>query len=230
MSIRVKGPTGLGLWFVAALVPWMHACGAAVGGSTEKTSEPQVEVATEEGSQVTDESNEGSVEQSGEESAVNGAAERANDEEDPPAEPGAEGDQASQPHVVLLPAGRDPVSVKVEVVWRPADRQMGLMHREYLGPDDGMLFLFEEPKQQAFWMKNTLLPLDILFIRSDLSVLGVVENAEPLTLTPRSVPGESQYVLEVNAGYARAHGVGAGTMVQFDGVPAVFGATDSAAE
>ena len=131
--------------------------------------------------------------------------------------------------VVLLPAGHDPVPVEVEVVYRPADRQKGLMYRRTLAEDAGMLFLFERERQQSFWMHNTYLPLDMVFIRADMSVLGVVENAEPLTEVSRRVEGLSQFVLEVNAGFCRKHGIAAGTMVRFEDMAALekVGATSA---
>jgi uncharacterized protein len=125
---------------------------------------------------------------------------------------------AAAPQVVLTSPGRDPITVTVEVASSAAERQQGLMYRKQLGPDAGMLFLFEQPQQLTFWMHNTLIPLDMIFITADWNVLGVVENATPLTDAPRSVPGLSQYVLEVNAGFARRHGVSAGTSVRY--VPA----------
>ena len=105
--------------------------------------------------------------------------------------------------------------MQVEVVQTSEERQRGLMYRKHLDPDAGMLFLFEQPQQLTFWMHNTLIPLDIIFITADWKVLGIVENATPLTDSTRSVPGNSQYVLEVNAGYARRHGLGQGTSVQY---------------
>lgn len=117
--------------------------------------------------------------------------------------------------VVLTPAGRDAVTVQVEVVQTPESRQRGLMYRKQLAQDAGMLFIFEGSEQHTFWMHNTLLPLDMIFITSDWTVLGVVENATPLTDSPRSVPGVSQYVLEVNAGFSRRHGLQPGTSVRY---------------
>jgi hypothetical protein len=111
------------------------------------------------------------------------------------------------------------VQVVVELARKPEERSLGLMHRRQLDADRGMLFLFDAPQQLSFWMRNTYIPLDMVFIREDMTVLGVVENAEPLTDTPRSVPGLSRYVLEVNAGFCRRHGVAEGTRVRFDGVP-----------
>jgi uncharacterized membrane protein (UPF0127 family) len=119
------------------------------------------------------------------------------------------------PRVVLTAPGRDAVTVEVEVVQTPEQRQRGLMYRKQLDPERGMLFLFEQPQQLTFWMHNTLIPLDMIFITSDWTVLGVVENATPLTDAPRSVPGPGQFVLEVNAGFARRHGLYAGTRVSY---------------
>lgn len=122
------------------------------------------------------------------------------------------------PRVVLMPPGRDAVSVKVEVAKDAAQRQRGLMFREHMDDDAGMIFLFERPQQLAFWMHNTYIPLDMVFIRADMTILGVVENAEPRTDDSRQVPGMSQYVLEVNAGFTRKHGIGPGQLVKFEGL------------
>mgnify|MGYP003449583465 FL=1 len=129
---------------------------------------------------------------------------------------------AAQPaRVELMPAGREPIVVSVEVVDTPEGRQRGLMYRKQLAPDAGMLFIFESSEHHSFWMRNTLIPLDIIFIKADWTILGTVENATPLTESPRSVPGDSQYVLEVNAGFARSHGLQDGTSLRY--VPAVTG-------
>lgn len=119
------------------------------------------------------------------------------------------------PRVVLSSPGQDPVSVTVEVVETDAARQRGLMYRKHLPADAGMLFIFEREEQHNFWMHNTLIPLDIMFIKADWTVLGIVENATPLTDTLRGVPGASQYVLEVNAGFCRRYGLQAGSSVRY---------------
>jgi uncharacterized membrane protein (UPF0127 family) len=121
--------------------------------------------------------------------------------------------------VTLTPPGKSPVRVSVELARTEEQRARGLMYRQHLPMDRGMLFLFSKDEIQSFWMKNTLIPLDLIFIKSDLTVAGVVENAEPMTQTPRSVASPSRYVLEVNGGYARQHGIAAGTPVAFDEVP-----------
>ena len=145
---------------------------------------------------------------------------RASNGSTPGSSPGGRTAEAATPtaQVVLMPPGRDPVTVRVEIADDDPERQRGLMFREQLAPDAGMLFLFETPQHLTFWMRNTYLPLDMIFIESSLTVLGVVENAEPRTETTRSVPGVSQYVLEVNAGFSREHGLTPGTVVRFVGV------------
>jgi uncharacterized membrane protein (UPF0127 family) len=92
------------------------------------------------------------------------------------------------------------------------------MHRADLAPKAGMLFIFESMEPLSFWMKDTFIPLDMFFIDERLRVVGVVENAEPRTLSSRGVDGPSQYVLEVNGGFARCYGLGAGAAVTFEGL------------
>jgi uncharacterized membrane protein (UPF0127 family) len=128
---------------------------------------------------------------------------------------GAPAPEVATPEVVLRPQGRPEVRVKVELARTDAEHQRGLMYREKLEPDRGMLFIFPDEKQNSFWMKNTYVSLDIMFIKADKTVLGTSENCEPLTETGRNVPGKSQYVLEVVGGFAQAHGIAPGTPVEF---------------
>jgi uncharacterized membrane protein (UPF0127 family) len=106
--------------------------------------------------------------------------------------------------------------VKVEIAREEPERQRGLMFRQKLEAGRGMVFLFERPQGLKFWMKNTYIPLDMIFISADKRVVYVEENAEPLTLTNRGPADEdSQFVLEVPGGWARAHGVERGVPVRF---------------
>jgi uncharacterized membrane protein (UPF0127 family) len=120
---------------------------------------------------------------------------------------------------VHLSAPQGDIAVGVEVVSTAAQIERGLMFREHLPPDQGMLFLMTEEKNWPFWMHNTLIPLDLIFIASDFKVAGIVENAEPKTDTLREVQRPSLYVLEVNGGFCAAHKIAAGTKVAFEGVP-----------
>jgi hypothetical protein len=92
------------------------------------------------------------------------------------------------------------------------------MYRRTLAPDEGMLFLFPAEQVQSFWMRNTYVPLDMIFVNSRMEVVGVVENATPLTDTPRTVWKPARYVVEVNAHLARVNGITTGTRVRFEGV------------
>ena len=93
------------------------------------------------------------------------------------------------------------------------------MYRNHLDPDAGMLFIFDREAPLTFWMKNTFIPLDMIFIDDDRRIVGIVEDAVPETETPRRVQGESRYVLEIGGGLSRRLGIGKGGQVDFEGVP-----------
>ena len=114
--------------------------------------------------------------------------------------------------LVVVTASRE-IKFEVELALNDAERSRGLMYREKLGPYDGMLFDFYQDAPVSFWMKNTLIPLDMLFIDHAGVVVGIVENATPLTLSPRGVKIPSRFVLEVNGGWCARKGVQAGDRV-----------------
>jgi uncharacterized protein len=118
---------------------------------------------------------------------------------------------------ITSPSGRES-SVKVELARTPDEQERGLMFRKELQADSGMLFVFQETSEHAFWMQNTLIPLDLIFIGEDGRVVGIVANAEPLTTSPRAVGSLSRYVLEVNGGWSAAHTVSKGDRVRFEGL------------
>jgi uncharacterized protein len=107
------------------------------------------------------------------------------------------------------------VTFQAEIADTQPSRTRGLMFRKSMGENEGMLFLFPAEQHLSFWMRNTFIPLDMIFIRADKTILGVVENATPQTDTPRQVPGLSQFVLEVNGGVAARRGIKAGQSVAF---------------
>lgn len=128
---------------------------------------------------------------------------------------GASAAQAAAPTVVVRTASGRMVPFRVELARTEDERERGLMYREQLAPDAGMLFLFERSAPLTFWMKNTFIPLDMIFIDSDRQIIGIVENAEPRTLTARRVEGSAQYVLEIGGGVSAKLGVQAGSIVDF---------------
>jgi len=140
------------------------------------------------------------------------------------ASPTAQTGSSPQPQTPAMPkvhlsAPQGDVVVGVEIVSTPAQIERGLMFREHLPPDQGMLFLMTEERNWPFWMRNTLIPLDLIYIARDLTIAGIVENAEPRTDTLREVGKPSMFVLEVNGGFCAAHKIAAGAKVQFEGVP-----------
>lgn len=130
----------------------------------------------------------------------------------PPKQTTAPAEERAKVAVVTADGRR--FDVTVELAATEEERAQGLMFRHQLGVDDGMLFLFPDEQVLSFWMKNTVIPLDMLFIRADGTIAGIVENAEPQSLKPRSVGKPSRYVLEVNGGWAKRNGVKAGDRVE----------------
>jgi uncharacterized membrane protein (UPF0127 family) len=118
---------------------------------------------------------------------------------------------------VILESGGKTHRVQVELADTDARRQRGLMFRKELPEGRGMLFLFDEEGEHSFWMKDTLIPLDLIFVDSSGRVTGIVARARPLTLEPRS-GGTSRMVLEVPGGWAAAHGVQAGDRMTVEGL------------
>jgi uncharacterized membrane protein (UPF0127 family) len=119
--------------------------------------------------------------------------------------------QRGEPEVIL----HGDLHVKVELARTEPERQRGLMFRDHLEPGRGMLFIFENMQPLKFWMKNTYIPLDMIFINEQKRVIFVEENAEPHTLVGRGPNEPGMYVLEVPGGWARAHGVMPGVDVKF---------------
>ena len=120
--------------------------------------------------------------------------------------------QTFELRAIATRSGRHAFSV--EVVRNDADRAQGLMFRRSLAPDRGMLFDFGQTQPMLMWMKNTYIPLDMIFIRGDGTIARVAENAEPLST--RTIPsGEPVLaVLELNGGTAARLGIKAGDRVE----------------
>ena len=105
----------------------------------------------------------------------------------------------------------------VEIADTSPLRTRGLMWRTDLPEGMGMLFIFPSEVVQSFWMRNTLIPLDLVFIDRKLKVVGVVQWAEPRTITSRTVGKPSLYVLEVPGGWASRNGVRTGSTIELEG-------------
>jgi len=102
---------------------------------------------------------------------------------------------------------RTPLPFTVKLAETTAQRRHGLMFTPYLPKQQGMLFVFETDAPRQFWMKNTQIPLDILFFASDGRLVNIVHSAAPFSLTARNSLGPARYVLELNGGTAATIGV-----------------------
>ena len=113
---------------------------------------------------------------------------------------------------VILTQGSNSAAVTVEFASTPEERQLGLMNREHMDEDRGMLFLFPADTRGGFWMRNTYIPLDIAYIGADGTVQEI-RKGEPLNETPLFPANAYRYVLEVNQGWFERHGLGVGAKV-----------------
>ena len=109
--------------------------------------------------------------------------------------------------------------VDVEIADTPESREKGLMFREHLDEGKGMLFIFEAEGYYGFWMKNTLIPLDMIWINSENEVVHI-ESAEPcksVFCASYRTTSPAKYVLEVNSGFAKREGISVGSLATFSG-------------
>ena len=119
------------------------------------------------------------------------------------------------PEVLLQNKNDGKISVSVEVVKTQEARRLGLMYRKSLAKKRGMLFIFENEREHPFTMKNTYIPLDMIFINRSRKISGIIKNTTPKTKGPYSINTPSLYVLEVNAGFCRKNGIEKGDSVIF---------------
>lgn len=116
--------------------------------------------------------------------------------------------------VVVSSAGER--AFNVEVVREEAERNRGLMHRKTLADDAGMLFDYDPPQEVAFWMKNTYIPLDIIFIDAEGRIITIAANTTPHSLKRIPSNGVARGVLEINGGLAAKLGIKVGDRVRHD--------------
>ncbi len=109
-------------------------------------------------------------------------------------------------------------SYVVELANTDNTRALGLMYREQMAADEGMLFIFPDTQRRAFWMKNTLIPLDILYFDQNRKLVSISENTPPCKNTTTRCPNypsakPAKYVLEINAGLSQKHGFKVGDVL-----------------
>jgi uncharacterized protein len=106
--------------------------------------------------------------------------------------------------------------IDTQLAMTPIERQIGLMNRPSMPAHEGMLFVFDEPTRQCFWMKNTLLPLTAAFVADDGTIVNLVDM-KPQTLDSHCSTKDVRYVLEMNQGWFAKRGIKAGS--KLSGVP-----------
>ncbi|MFK8100941.1 MAG: DUF192 domain-containing protein [Saprospiraceae bacterium] len=105
--------------------------------------------------------------------------------------------------------------IDIEIVDQPQEIQQGLMYRTKMAENQGMLFIFPQEEPRSFWMRNTFIPLDIIYVNSNKEIVSIQKYTTPKS--DKSLPSEAdaQYVIEVNAGFCDRYSIGKGTVVEF---------------
>jgi len=105
------------------------------------------------------------------------------------------------------------VTIDIEIADTLHEKRIGLMFRKAMADRAGMLFVFGNRKSRFFWMKNTYIPLDMIFIGKGMQIVGIAKNTTPLSEELIPVHEDSQYIVEVNAGFADTYSIQAGDYV-----------------
>lgn len=130
--------------------------------------------------------------------------------------PYASGKGASAKEVITIETFKGRFPVTAELALTPAVQQRGLMFRESLPEEHGMLFIFDETREIKMWMKNTLIPLDMIFLDKTGKVVSLTENTTPESLATISSGQPARAVLELNAGAATRYGIKPGDYIRSD--------------
>ncbi len=113
--------------------------------------------------------------------------------------------------------GSSSPKLTAELALSPSEQQLGLMYRKELAETSSMLFVFPDERPRSFWMKNTYVELDIIFLDRQFRVVSIAARATPLTETPRESKAPAQFVLEVRGGLAARWNVGEGSLLAVNG-------------
>lgn len=111
-------------------------------------------------------------------------------------------------------------TIDIEIVEDDFHRSRGLMYRRNMDENRGMLFVFESERPLSFWMKNTHIPLDMVFVDEEMRIVNIHENTEPLQEIHYRSTAPARYCIEVNAFFCQTHGIKAGDVVAFERLPA----------
>lgn len=127
---------------------------------------------------------------------------------------------SKKPETAYFLNNNEKIKISIETAITPYEQLKGLMFRESMPEYNGMLFIFPNSETRSFWMKNTSIPLDIIFISKDKKIVDIKENFEPCPKSQMICPSynsiaESMYVVEVNAGFVKKHNINISDKVEF---------------
>jgi uncharacterized protein len=117
--------------------------------------------------------------------------------------------------VIADSTGSPKIKIDIEIADTDFDRQLGLMMRKSMEENQGMLFIFPGEEVQSFWMRNTFIPLDMIFINADKSIVNIRKNTQPLSDNSYASSAPAQYVLEVNAGFTDKYNITEGDKISY---------------
>jgi uncharacterized membrane protein (UPF0127 family) len=142
-------------------------------------------------------------------------------EPEPPEAPADEASQVSIPFrqdgtLTIERDGDVYLTLDIEIADTDSSRSRGLMQRDGLPVDSGMWFIFDQESEQGFWMANTRMALDLIFVRSDGRIQHIARYIQPMRTETVPSNGPAQYVLEVEAGYSDSYGILEGDVIAFE--------------
>ena len=117
--------------------------------------------------------------------------------------------------IFLDSSGTIETKIDIQIAQTEFDRELGLMFRKSMNENQGMLFIFPDVQVRNFWMRNTEIPLDMIFINDAEMILNIAKNTTPYSDNSYSSSGPAKYVLEVNGGYADRYKISAGDKVKW---------------
>ena len=112
--------------------------------------------------------------------------------------------------------GEQIADFEVELAQNPLETELGLMYRKTMAQNRGMLFIFPDVQMRSFWMKNTYIPLDIIYLDAEKQVVSISKNAQPLSEESRPSEAPAKYVLELNAGVCDQKNIQKGDYITFE--------------
>jgi len=104
-------------------------------------------------------------------------------------------------------------TIDIEIAWDESERELGLMYREKMAENQGMLFIFDDSDVRSFWMKNTIISLDMIFVNEKDQIITIHKHTTPLSEGSYTSTGAAKYVVEVNAGFTDNHQIAVGDRI-----------------